>query len=601
MRSATTLHRGGGSSHWPFQRPFVAFAMLSLLLAMWMAAVTGRHSHLALAQPDHSSGVAGSSNPADQSITLFVPLALGGNPAGTTGTLEDGASLRSPEGVTLGAVSGTLAAPIEATITPLTASPTPRPSDWTQEGGYYQVSAERLAIAPADKPFLIGLPVPPGAKTDELAMAILLPPKTVLDGPDDEPLWTLAAGHYDAGSELFVITLTMLRPEPLVVTLVADPAFKPIPVSLTSSDPARATGNTPSFEIFCYVPAFSCTEFNKAWLVGALQAAYNDFVNVHNFEPPALKDEYGYFDDVLDWLPVLEASPLYSGISIKDRPCPDGEDGSYAPITKEVVICLHSDPNVAPDANAVRTVRHELFHAIQHAYPNLHEDTITHREDTLWVIEGTATTAENSSLTMARYDDHSLFPVTTPITSTVGLLPYAAQDFWVYTGIESQENLAYLRSIFAVGGTPAHVNQARPLYVPFWTWAKNQAIEHHETMGGAFDVAPCIIEIDAVDLTNMPRLNIDTTYFVEGVLPPLTSALVEIEAPTGRLRLYVNAHNDENSPNMRFKVYEQGEANCRDNPDGVRWLENIPAGGLRYVLLTNVGVTEPLHYRVVID
>jgi hypothetical protein len=554
----------------------------------------------------HSLYAAGAVHPARiaragaDAVTLYLPAAMGG-PAQPSGALEDGGSLRSADGAIVGAVAGTLDAPLEMILAAIETPPAPLPAGFVRAGDFHQVAAARPVVAPTDRPFLLGLPVPPGAATDELAAAVLMPPGSVLDGPD-APLWTLAPGRYDAPNDLFVITLAALTPEGLTVALVTDPAFEPI-ASAAPVAPGRASATVPSFTFFCYVPAVSCTEANKVWLTAELQDAYDDFVTTRGFERPALISIYGWFDDAVDWLPVLEYGLDYSGVAIKDRPCEDGEAGYYVPTTRELVICL--EPHVAPGANDRATVRHELFHAIQHSYPRLHADGQSDADDgvndTGWLIDGTATAAENSSLLMTRAGDRALQRVTTPITDTLGLREYHAQDFWVYTGLVSNQSLAYLRPILTAGATPTNVAFAIPLDDAYWSWAKNQAIEHHEPMGGAFGVAQCLIEIDAIDPANMPQLDVDATYFVAGVLPPLTSAMVEIVVPTGRNRLYVSADNDANSLSMRFKVYEQGEANCHNVPDGTRFLENILPGGRRYVLVSNVSVRETYTYRVVVD
>ena len=53
------------------------------------------------------------------------------------------------------------------------------------------------AFASVDKPFLLGLPMPTGVVTDDLAMAVLLPPNSTLDGDESEPQWVASRGRYD--------------------------------------------------------------------------------------------------------------------------------------------------------------------------------------------------------------------------------------------------------------------------------------------------------------------------------------------------------------------------------------------------------------------
>jgi hypothetical protein len=185
---------------------------------------------------------------------------------------------------------------------------------------------------------------------------------------------------------------------------------------------------------------------------------------------------------------------------------------------------------------------------------------------------------------------------TAPLTSTANLDEYATQDFWVYTGREQNDTLAYLQPIFGNGATPAHVNATLNMADAYWSWAKNQVMEHHETMDGAFVSPACTREVLAYD--HLTFLFYPTQHSVTGHLPPLTSALVEINFQQPSAGVLVSAVNNDSNIGLRYKVYTDGEAGCQAMPDGPRILPSLPAGAKRYVLVSNVNLSTDFDYVV---
>jgi hypothetical protein len=544
--------------------------------------------------------------PTAASGTLYLPMvAREATPA--TGLLADGGSLEEPGGALLGAVPGTLAAPVEATITKVAQPAVVLPLGFTPRGDYYRVAASALTIAPADKPLLVGLPVPQGANTARLALAALMPDGYESGQARPETLtrsWSDLPGSYDPASNLFVATLRTLLPEGVTLVLFEHPENQPLPVAAQARPQQSAARE---FDVRCGPAAFSqdaCTPANFALLASELEAAFALFVDTHGFRPPALIHMAGVFVGA-DRRPQLRE--VYYNIALRTAPCVDssGEssDGWYNYVTMRLVVCM----DVQPDIDNVRKiVRHELFHAIQAGYPRVAEDYFDPQTEELsrWTLEGTAAAAERSSFLMLRSPDFPLRPASEPLTSTEQLLEYSTQDFWVYTGLEGAQTnhyIEYLKPIFEQGATPEHVAEAIPLADAYWAWAKNQVIEHHQPMIDAFVNGPCQLENRTIDPSRMKFLSYPETSRAEGTLLPLSSTLVQIDVEVARAIMPVLASTSASGPDLRYKVYGEDEAGCRIVPDGSRTLLNVAAGSRIFVLVSNVSLSQELDFVVEVD
>jgi hypothetical protein len=527
------------------------------------------------------------------SYAIYLPVAIE-QYIPPNGILPDGGVFQEPEGAIVGAVEGTLAEPLPVLLVETTA-PTQTLDVGTPTGAYYRLAAERVAVAPADKPFLLGLPVPTGVITGHLAVAVLSPPGSVLDAGENEPLWVASMGHYDAANNLFVVTLSALKPSGLTVVLVSNPIYEPIP---TATAALALTAVLPkSFSVSCHDAfTYACTPANKDWVRDELERAYVDFVTTLGFMPPALNSHYGEFTGSLQQA-RLGIAEVYYNILIRDGPCRDNGGGEYDAGTEVLVICLK--PNVAPGITETETVRHEFFHAIQYAYPNLALDWDAPNVD--WLIEGTATAAERSSSPLKRRIAETRHPITVMLTDFENR--YRAQDFWVYTFLTRRQSIAYLRPIFEAGGTPEKIYSALALGDAYWAWIKNQAfekteraIDYEEDGNDGFQYPTCVLEHSLVD----PPLGMyyPTERQIKGRLTPLTSAVVAITFEQPAQGVSVWAQTKYMSSDLRYKVYDQeGQANCAGVRDGERTLFiNTPA--VRYVVVSNVSATDTLDFVV---
>ena len=523
-----------------------------------------------------------------------------------TGVLEDGGSLEAPEGAIVGAVPGTFTASIEATIM-VNYNPSPAlPPGFVPRGDRYLLAARTLVVAPADKPLLVGLPVPAGADLDHLGVAMLIPDKLFTEQSDTDKLtrsWAAAPGRYDPATNLFVTTVSALRPEGITLTLFEHPDNEPLP----AGPPANRAAAAVNYQVKCDPTTWQTGVCDTGYylLIGdMMEEAHNAFVNDHGFRPPRLVNLAGSFAGASK-TPQLDVID-YFGVVIAEQPCKDASgqeiDGKYTYETMQILICI--EPLGSTEA-LERAVRHELFHAVQASYTNVVEDRTKQAvKQTDWLVEGTATAAERSGDDMLRAPRATLRRATDPLLSSVAIREYQAQDFWVFTGLDGlqgDQTLAYLKPVFEQGATPEHADAAMDVAEAYWAWAKNQVFEHEQPMEGAFGVGPCEFAADTYDGAAVKILDYPADYRLEGTLPPLTTAIVMIRVEPARAIMPVGADNNTNPLDLRYKVVQIGEPDCQNVPDGSRILQNIPAGGERYVLLANVSFTQEFDYVVEVD
>lgn len=188
--------------------------------------------------------------------------------------------------------------------------------------------------------------------------------------------------------------------------------------------------------------------------------------------------------------------------------------------------------------------------------------------------------------------------VTDSLTDRSERKEYSAQDFWVYTGLRSAIPISYLRPIFERGGTPEHVDAARPLADAYWQWAKNQAFEKVYTLDGTLKSGPCTPETAA--FATPFTLRYDNTDNTQGTLPPLTSEVVEVTIDTQLEVGTIHADNDGDSDDPRYKVYRDPAApGCDTNEqDGARRVSVIQPDQKYFVLLSNVSMTDSYTFVV---
>ncbi|HFC11679.1 MAG TPA: hypothetical protein ENJ56_02450, partial [Anaerolineae bacterium] len=271
--------------------------------------------------------------------------------------LEDGSSAQSGSGVVVGAVAGTLAAPvyISANVTePSSAYDYAGPAAVVSD--YYAISAETTTLAPVDKPFLVGVPVPLGQSPNNLGIALLRNVSDVREGGESGFVWKHAPASYDSSSNLLTFTLNQLTEDGQIFAIVHDPLIEQLPAPTRR---ASRDVQTTQFSVTCFLVA--CTPAVKAAYETELLIAYNDFMS-HGFRQPRLGNSTAYFD-TSGTIPLPFLSPLttFNTVSLTLPDLCSDYVGQYDPNTTILEICTQALPITA---EIRRTIRHELFHAI---------------------------------------------------------------------------------------------------------------------------------------------------------------------------------------------------------------------------------------------
>ena len=523
-----------------------------------------------------------------------------------TGVLRDGGSVAATTGARIGAVAGTFTEAVELMIE---AAPPPAVSigaNVTVIGQYHVVAAARRIAAPTDKPLLIGLPMPDGANPDDMALAMLVPPDQSSETSADFK-WIALPGRFDADSNLFVATVAALSLDIVNIVLIEHPSLDQLPLPPTAragasavslAMPAQATLFIVGCEIF--ISTTTCTPENRTLLANELQLAYADFVGTHRFREPRLIHGFGFFQDT-SGPPGLTVTTGFYGIFVETAPCVDNGNeygGLYAYHTTTLHVCMDLGAS-SSDTRVV--VRHELFHAIQASYPKLFEDmTGNDRERADWTLEGTAAAAELSSSSMRVSSDFPAHTISDSLVDTADVHEYSAQDFWVYTGEELGANLSYLRTIFEAGGTPENVATVLNLGDAYWSWAKNQAFEKERRVHPAIRLPACVIEPTLTGTHSIESW--PGTVRSTGSLPPLTSAVIEINFTDTMEIGNLSATSSGGDDVVRYKLYSGGtNPDCATDPEGERQLGLILRNSKRYVLVSNTSPSDTHTYTVIVQ
>lgn len=525
---------------------------------------------------------------------VFLPLVARRPPV--TGILADNALVKDASGARIGVVEGTLTQPLGVFIQQSAAPTLSLTTTVTIVGDYFKMGATDLVYAPADKPFLVGLPVPVGADARQLAAAVLIPADAAEKAGDAEPTWRHIYGSYDAETRLFAFTLAQLTAEGVHTVLVSHPnhellAFTPTG-AVSSANPAAT-----SFEVDCtwvLLPTAACSEANIAALKSQLFSAYTNFKTL-GFREPALNRGVAAFTAGGE-KPTLALLDRFYTVYIRPAPCSD-KLGRFDPTTRTLEICVGAGTGV--DAQVIRTLRHELFHAIQYAYPGLQADFA--RPIRNWVVEGTAAAAENSTGPLLRSPDfaarnlnHRLF-----YSHQSDEVAYQTQDFWVYLGQEQGVQLNYLIPIFEAGADLVDVNgmMGGNLGGNYWNWVKNQYYEKENTLNGALTKGACTAEEALANHTLTGYGLVDPNEKIwPGTLDRLGAAVywVSIDDVLPNLTAFVTGNAA-----IRYKIYRDGRGGCTAVADSdlVDFTELTPSDTL-IVLIANTSISASANYQV---
>jgi hypothetical protein len=531
-----------------------------------------------------------------------------------TQTLPNVGAVISPTGFLLATAAGTVPAPLPIWI--LEAQPPAEPlhAGAVPLGLYYNVGAQCTTAAPVDLPFVLGLPVPAGADTSHLAVAVLVSGTSIDDDTSPGSVWRRLTGVYDPARQLFLVSMAALVAEGHTFVLIEDPSVEPMP----STDASREVAGVPRFIVQCKgLDALQCRDEDKIAIEQLLVDAYRSF-KLQGFRDPALVNAVPSLGPVTPDTTVTFTYPrVYGAITLES--CTDRDPGvlaSYNAATKTMVFCA---PRLQSADSRQLAARHELFHAVQHAYPNV--AIVTEARDQ-WITEGTAMAAAAWNGRMNRMEQYSLRPVSQSFDDVGNIGAYKAQDFWVHLFTSTTPNLSARRrlplgelvSFFERGATTASVadrlkNPATLTYgtlaVEYWNWVKNQVIEKTDVTfaepgKGSALKNPCEIEPDLIGGLGPNRggftYSPSRTHKLGFVETSLTSTVVPIHFPVDVENVTVDVEGDSS---LAYKVYLHEEdpvlAGCRSEPsDEARTFAKLPAGSIVLVLIANTFHQFPL-------
>jgi hypothetical protein len=508
-------------------------------------------------------------------------------------------------------------------------------------GAFYNVGAGRTMSLPGDVPFGLALPVPAGADTAHLGVAVLSVTDRMLESVGGDP-WMPTLGFYNPETNLFSFALSTLFVEGGTVVLVEDPDLAPLSEAVVT---LKTTGDVPQdvpqFAIYChrFTDPSKCQHDDEIRLNRLLQAAHDEYlVTLKYAKPNLITRSYIYSGEGLTSVPSYYSRVIARELGVD--PCDEKRLGYYFPSTDMEMPTIRICYNRETDENRLKAaIRHEVFHSFQYSPeyklseggklpPNFTHEQI---EDFKWIQEGTASAAEESSedtMRRSKFDAPPLHPInralvaadqytvgnTVPTPSTTSI-EYSAQEFWVKFGKKNNLGLGYLKELFARGASPDAADTFfkdvyhTSLASEYWAWVKNQAIEKTINFDGALLGPECSIELPRdIPVVGKPRpqfsiptpLSFPTLTFpgsegpvaARGTLRRLTAKVVKVDIVRDVGRITVTAGPLEGG--LDYKVYLDKEVGCAEVPDGVRTFAPpagsvgaLKAGSVVYIILAN--------------
>jgi len=556
------------------------------------------------------------------SATLWLAAGCGNSASFGDNALHPSSLVSGVDGVTVGAPAGALGASVKVFIERFPEPEVALPDGFKAAGSVYLVAAETLTEAPADSTFVVGLPRPSGLEASHSAIAVLAEDGHVRDGPKGD-WWMVHHAQHDLESDLLLLALPTLLPEGSILTVVSvlDPAE-------THSTDGSVTKKAamPLVEAKCS-PKFNgqttgCTTAARASLEQTFEAVYQ-ILQTAGYPEPVLQRSRPLGISI-SWLGKPVGSAPFQFVI---EPCAVRPDyGAYDPVTHTLVVCI---PSTGPDELSEQTVRHELFHAIQYAFPAVHDEWQANDVPVEWGVEAQAAAAEHSLIPELLRSPHfnprvvsaGLFEQS--VKKTDPLHEYDAQDFWVYLGLRLNRGLDVFIPFLERGLLPTAVdttltyqiaNQDVPtLSDAYWAWVKNQVFEWEFPLPtgnspsaaapgarnpcnweSSLDDSPLLASFDPA--SGLSGADASTPSRIEfRASDPLQSrsASILLTAPRGYL---AKISVDSTDPDLRYKIYQDGEPGCAGDPeDSARTIEVRQGNDVHVVVVAaNTSTTAPL-------
>jgi len=545
--------------------------------------------------------------------TIYLPV-INNQSSPFTGSLSNGGVYIGAGGVGLGALDTSLTGSITVTIVK-TGAPSPTMPPRAQIiSDYYQVSADTQVPLSPDSPLILAFPLPPGANTTNLALAVFQADPGLIDFDGTTPSWYFLEGVYDPAKQLFLTTIAGLDQAGMTIALVDHPDLESPSNTAAANKASLAQPQVQQFVVTClnFTNPADCTTTTEITVEGYLGDIYNHIQGDLGFQKPRLR----YLDNSID----LRFSPnqwAANGYKAYIEPYDQGDcgfshaGGLYSRFPGRLVLCMNPAVGLGPEA--VNDLVHQYFHATQYGYLQVMNSWYL-GQDEMWFIEGQAKAVEESFFSTEMLRSLlggwvNLHKVDVSLKSDKNFDEYYAQDFWVYAGQSVAAGMAYLDSVLPAGARATDVVKVLDFgqYLEvYWQYVKNQFMEETIHQSGAAG-SPCFLYTQVVN--QLVDFNYDFYNHVFQILDPLgplTSAVIEIHFDhdyTGAdgTANPVDPYDDVARGALRYKYYKEGESGCESVPDGRRIFINIDKTARYFVVVTNVDPTNTYDYLVRIE
>lgn len=546
-------------------------------------------------------------------------------PAASGTTLDPGTTVTTEIGVALGATAGALQTAVKVDAVPVTTSALGSlPAGVTALGDAVLLTSDADVQTPANAPLLVGLPIPPGAQRDTLALALLVPADRVdydLVGTDDGDAyapgdaWTIVPGQVDDEHDLLVAPLGALPSAGQTVTLVQDPDARSPPLT---PQVGAAESQAVTFGFAAHCRGFAalgrgaeCTATDEADAAQALEDAFQDITSGQGFKFPYLRMEFvirslfpalvAEVNLVVDLKPFHTEDDWDGDCKVDDSG--SGVHGRYSFGDRSITVCFGDPVTRVFNAGRTNTMRHEFFHASQYPYTT---------SATSWFKESTAVTAQDSLASFVRDTGRGVRDVDVAVMGKPQM--YMLQDFWIYLGQRYGLALSDLIPFLEAGGDAAAIDQviaSDPTFSglggfgdAYWAWAKNQAFEKQVALGGSGFATACGLDLNggatyALKGGAVPPVLSYTVAAppndVQRTLTPLTSTVYRLDfAALSSTDYQVTPRVTSSDPDVRVKFVDdadRGSAGCIGKGESSSRTLTIRAGQDQtwYVLISNAG------------
>ena len=554
---------------------------------------------------------------ADQTADTSSPRPAGGQDS--PAALTPGGSVVGVGGVTIAAETGAISTAQQVWIEEIEqpALTADAPSGAEQIGGYFQIGAAADIYTTLGTTFQVKIPLPEGADPDDLYLGVLEPGDALIselncegeDCPDEisiENIWILIPVEYLENENSVSGKIARLAPQGRTISLFT--SREKITEGRRSAGKMASAAIQQGSQYLASCTGFSgsgvtCASSTRSALENEMEDAHSTYTGLGFDSPYLQKNNSGQY--------LFEIRPYYTStdadieIGVCELETINNAQASlagvYSPTKQTIIVCVESSSVSSAERS---TARHELFHAVQFSYPEVRNNPY---ED--WIIEASATAAENSDTGMERDLSRAYRVVDESLQSNRNTIAYQVQDFWVYLGLSWDLGLDYLIDLFENGADTAAVETTLQSDWPggltlgdaYWNWARNQAYENHEDFGGPFLRSTCqpdpdVITLEVIDY-NFGSPPGDQSY----TLQPLESKLIEINfLALGDLPYTAGVDLSTTSPDVRSIYYLDGEYGCRNRTPSQSQVVNIDPGQPEtyYLLVSNTGTGTQQNFTV---